>query len=112
MVIEYIFCGIYSGLPKQKSLLTTKIIISLKEVILMGKIKKFINSIQRCYRSCKRRLRRYSMWDIILLKWSSIALGIIIGAYVFDFVKVNIGYWIMAVIILGVKPIYKFIKRF
>ena len=78
----------------------------------MGTIKKSIRSIQKSYKSYKRRIKRFTVWDIALMKWGAIAFGIIIGAYISDSVRDNIGYWVLAFIALAVRPVYQFIKQF
>jgi uncharacterized membrane protein len=50
---------------------------------------------------------RSKMWspvDIASLKWSCIFLGMIVGAYLSAFVKEHVWVFVIAAILLGIKP--------
>jgi len=60
------------------------------------------------------KLFRSKVWspvDIALLKWSCIFFGMIVGAYLSDFIKHYMWVLIIAVILLGVKPASSYFGR-
>jgi len=54
------------------------------------------------------RKKVWSPVDIMLLKWSSAVFGVIIGAYVSDFVKQYVWIFIFFVIVFGIRPLYSY----
>ena len=46
--------------------------------------------------------------DIMLVKWSSVFFGMIVGAYVSNFVKQHLWIFIVFVIVFGLKPLYSY----
>jgi putative Mn2+ efflux pump MntP len=57
------------------------------------------------------RSKVWSPFDIALLKWSCIFLGMIIGAYLSDFVKDYLWVFVVALLILGIKPTVSYFGR-
>ena len=62
------------------------------------------------FEKMNERCKRLGMWDIGLIKWSSIFFGAIVGAYLAGFVKKNLVLMMVIVIVLAIKPIVKFLK--
>lgn len=59
------------------------------------------------------KLFRSKVWspvDIALLKWSCILLGMIVGAYLSGFVKEYVLAFVIAVILLGIKPAVSYFR--
>jgi putative Mn2+ efflux pump MntP len=54
------------------------------------------------------KTKTWSAVDIMLLKWSSVLFGMIIGAYVSSFVKQFLWLFIALVIVFGLKPLYSY----
>ena len=50
----------------------------------------------------------WSPWDIGLLKWCCIFVGIIVGAYISSFVKDYLWLFILLTIAFAIKPIYSY----
>ena len=50
------------------------------------------------------RTKEWYWWDIGLLKWSCILLGIIAGAYLADIVKGNVAWFILVAILFAIRP--------
>ena len=50
----------------------------------------------------KRRV--WSIIDIGLLKWSCILSGMIVGAFLSDFTKRHVWHFLIAVVVLAIKP--------
>lgn len=42
--------------------------------------------------------------DVVCLKWSSILFGVIVGAYVSSFVQAYVWVFVLAVVVLGIRP--------
>jgi hypothetical protein len=60
------------------------------------------------------KLFRSKVWspvDIASLKWSCIFLGMIVGAYLSDFIKHYVWIFLIAVILLGIKPAVSYLGR-
>jgi uncharacterized membrane protein YoaT (DUF817 family) len=58
-------------------------------------------------------LFRSKVWrpvDIALLKWSCILLGMIVGAYLSDFIKDYVWVFVTAAILLGIKPAVSYFR--
>jgi hypothetical protein len=49
--------------------------------------------------------------DIGLLKWASIFFGMILGAFFSGFVRHNIWYFIVLVVILAIKPLISYWRK-
>jgi len=54
------------------------------------------------------KTKTWSAFDLMLLKWSSALFGMIIGAYVSNFVKQYLWLFIVLVIVSGLKPLYSY----
>jgi len=54
------------------------------------------------------KTKTWSAVDIMLLKWSSVFFGMIVGAYVSNFVKQYLWGFIILVVLLGLKPLYSY----
>ena len=57
------------------------------------------------------KLLRTKVWwwlDIGLVKWSSILIGMIAGAYLSDFVRQNVWAFALAALLLAVRPAVKY----
>jgi len=54
------------------------------------------------------KTKTWSAVDLMLLKCSSAFFGMIIGAYVSNFVKQYLWLFIVLVIVLGLKPLYSY----
>ena len=52
------------------------------------------------------KTKTWSAVDLMLLKWSAALFGMILGAYVSNFVKQYLWIFIVLVIALGLKPLY------
>ena len=59
----------------------------------------------------KERTKNLSMWDISLLKLYCAIFGIVVGAYISDFVKQYVYIFIIAFVLLGIGLAYKFLKK-
>jgi hypothetical protein len=57
------------------------------------------------------RSKVWSPVDIVLLKWSCVFLGMSVGAYLSDFVKHYVWIFLIAVILLGIKPTVSYFGR-
>ena len=57
------------------------------------------------------RIKRLDIWDIGGIKWGSIFIGIIIGAYIAGWVKQYIWIHIALAIAFLIRPIYRYFKR-
>ena len=58
-----------------------------------------------------KKMEKLTIWDIACVKWSSILFGIIIGAYIADFTKQYLWYFIILAVLIVIKPIYKVLKN-
>jgi hypothetical protein len=59
------------------------------------------------------KLFKTKIWiwsDIVLLKWSVLLLGMVVGAYFADFIKQYILVFLLAAIILAIKPTFSYFK--
>jgi len=74
-----------------------------------SKIKKVID--MKIIKWASKNLKKLDIWDIGCIKWSSILFGAIIGAYITGFVKQNILWFIVLVISLVIRPIYRWFKN-
>ena len=54
------------------------------------------------------KTKTWSAVDIMLLKWSSVLFGMIIGVYANNFVKQYLWLFIVLVIVFGLKPLYSY----
>ena len=54
--------------------------------------------------------RYWSVFDIACLKWSSILFGVIVGAYCSEFVQANVWAFVVACVVLGLHPAYRFFR--
>jgi len=50
------------------------------------------------------RTKEWTWWDIGLLKWCCILVGAIVGAYLADIVKENVMWFLLATVILALRP--------
>ncbi len=57
------------------------------------------------------RIKRLDIWDIGSIKWGSIFIGIIIGAYIANWVKQYIWIHIALAIALLIRPIYRYFRK-
>ena len=57
------------------------------------------------------RDKKYSVIDIGLIKWSCILFGMILGAYLSEFTLRYIWLFIIAAVILAIKPIVTYFKE-
>jgi len=57
------------------------------------------------------RTKPWSWIDIGLLKWCATLFGMIIGAYLHDFVKEYVWYFLLAVIVLAIKPAVSYYRE-
>jgi putative Mn2+ efflux pump MntP len=60
------------------------------------------------------KLFRAKVWspvDIALLKWTCIFLGLTVGAYLSDFIKHYVWVFLIAIILLGIKPTVSYFGR-
>lgn len=62
------------------------------------------------FKTLNKKVKKLTIWDIGLIKWSSIFFGAIVGAYLAGFVKKNLVWMIVITIVLAIKPIVKFLK--
>ena len=58
-----------------------------------------------------KKMKRLTIWDIAFIKWSAVLFGIIIGAYIADFTKQYIWYFVIVALLIAIKPIYKVLKK-
>ncbi len=63
------------------------------------------------FKWAKERTARLDFWDIGAIKWSSILLGMIVGAYIANFVKQYLWLFIVLTILIVIRPAYKFLKK-
>jgi len=56
------------------------------------------------------KLKKLNIWDIGCIKWASLLLGVIIGAYIADFVIQYLWVFIVLTILLAIKPMYKMFR--
>ena len=63
------------------------------------------------FKNLNKKVKKLSVWDIGLIKWSSIFFGAIIGAYIAGFVKRNLVWMIVITIALALKPTIKVFKK-
>ena len=54
------------------------------------------------------KTKMWSAVDLMLLKWSSVLFGMIIGAYWGVFVKQYLWVFIVLVIVFGARPLYSY----
>ena len=54
------------------------------------------------------KTKMWSAGDIVLLKWSCILFGMIIGAYLSNLVKQYLLIFIVLIILSGLKPLYSY----
>jgi hypothetical protein len=64
----------------------------------------------RFYDWINSKVQAQNIWDIGVLKFFVVTVGIIMGAYISDFVIQNIWYFAVISIILFILLIYRFIK--
>ena len=64
----------------------------------------------RFYDWINSKIQAQNIWDIGVLKFFVVTVGIIMGAYISDFVIQNIWYFAVISIILFILLIYRFIK--
>jgi hypothetical protein len=64
----------------------------------------------RFYDWINSKVQAQNIWDIGILKFFVVTVGIIMGAYISDFVIQNIWYFAVISIILFILLIYRFIK--
>lgn len=57
------------------------------------------------------RIKKLDIWDIGGIKWAAIFFGIIVGAYISNFVKQYLWLLIALVILLAIRPIYRLFKK-
>ena len=57
------------------------------------------------------RTKEWTVLDIGLLKWASIFFGMILGAFFSGFVRHNIWYFILLVVILAIKPLVSYWRK-
>lgn len=55
--------------------------------------------------------KKYSVMDIGLIKWSCILFGMVLGAYLADFVLGYSWLFIIVALVLAVKPIVAYFKE-
>jgi hypothetical protein len=55
--------------------------------------------------------KKYSVLDIGLIKWSCILIGMVLGAYLADFVLVYVWLFIIVAFSLAIKPIVAYFKE-
>lgn len=55
--------------------------------------------------------KKLDVWDMGCIKWSSIFFGIIIGAYIADFAKQYLWLFIVLVVLLAIRPLYRCFKK-
>ena len=58
-----------------------------------------------------KKIKKITLWDFALIKTCLIIFGIMIGAYISNFVKINIWYFLIAFVILYVYTMMKFFKK-
>ena len=63
------------------------------------------------YKTLKRKVKKFDVWDIGLIKWSCLFLGAIIGAYIAGFVKQYLVWMIVITIVLAIRPTIKFLVK-
>ena len=56
------------------------------------------------------KVQAQNIWDIGILKFFVVTVGIILGAYISNFVIQNIWYFVIISIILFILLMYRFIK--
>ena len=54
--------------------------------------------------------KKYSVIDIGLIKWSCILFGMVLGAYLADFVLDYVWLFIIVAFVLAIKPIVAYFK--
>jgi len=59
----------------------------------------------------EQKMKTLTIWDIAFVKWSAVLFGIIIGAYIADFTKQYIWYFVVLALLIAIKPIYKVLKK-
>lgn len=52
----------------------------------------------------------WSVIDIGLLKWCCIVIGMIVGAYLADFIKQYVWFFAIAAVLLGIKPVISYFR--
>ena len=57
------------------------------------------------------KVQAQNIWDIGILKFFVVTVGIMLGAYISNFVIQNILYFVIISIILFILLMYRFIKR-
>ena len=55
--------------------------------------------------------KKYSVIDIGLIKWSCILFGMVLGAYLADFVLNYVWLFIIVALLLAIKPIVAYFKE-
>lgn len=53
----------------------------------------------------------FSIIDISLIKWSSIIFGMILGAFVHEYVKNNVWFFSFLVLLFAIKPTYTHLTK-
>ena len=53
----------------------------------------------------------FSLIDVTLLKWSSILFGMIVGAFIPEYIKQNIWFFAFLVLLFAIKPGYTYLTR-
>jgi hypothetical protein len=56
------------------------------------------------------RTKVWCWYDIGLLKWSALLFGMIAGAYLADFVMVNLRWFLLGAISLAIRPAVAYFK--
>ena len=59
----------------------------------------------------KEKAKGLTIWDIGYIKWSSLLIGIIIGAYIADFTKRYLWVFIIVAALLIIKVMCKIFKK-
>ncbi len=57
------------------------------------------------------KVKKLNYWDIGSIKWASIFFGIIVGAYISDFVKQYLWLFVVLAVLLAIKPLYKIYSK-
>ena len=55
--------------------------------------------------------KKYSVVDIGLIKWSCILFGMVLGAYLADYVLSYVWLFIIVALLLAIKPIVAYFKE-
>jgi len=57
------------------------------------------------------KIKRMNVLDMGCIKWASLLLGAIIGAYIAGFVKQYLWVFVVLTIVLVIRPIYTIFKK-